>query len=383
MDKKAKFPPQKWEQLYGQKVWSKCKDHWWPSLVYDPSTLSKVNSKLKEQSNAFVGTKYTLRYLGMYESAAYGFASARHLRPFCGEDDPLCKQDAETLTRHRKEFVEGLKLMLLEETSDYRFFTALFDPVDELEVTVVPKSSRRKHDDRSSSSHSQSSGSYVMGKCTDNRYFDKRLVRFFPDESGTVRPYEGRVVGYLPEEQVTSWFTYKPMYHVLYSEDEDEEDLSERSLQDAIRRFNEQPDLVRKYRRPAKSIHPPARESASDALSQSCADAGGAHSLQLTFASADESASKEQADKKQRLDLDIWTLDDYHDMGLIDAIPGGSSRQADTDTSPATEIAALSTSLCTLEAEQKQLEQLLSGNLEKQKNIKAKLHWLTMSSFDE
>lgn len=323
----------------------------------------------------------------MSETAAYGFAPLKDLRPYDGEKDPLYQQDDKVITRHRKEFIEGLKLMQLEETEDYRFFHALYSPGNDVEEEVPSAGRKQKKRGRKSSSqsrpHNTSRDAYVMVRCAENKYFGKRLLRDFPDSSGVVRPYEGRVVGYLPEEKITGWFSYPPMFHVHYSEDEDEEDLSERSLQEAIRRFDTQPDLVRSCRRmkvASSSSSAPTKAIDVDALSQTSLTL-------LNFGGAEDGS---HADKKPRADMDLWTLDDYQDNGsslpdnsLEPPPPHRSAAEAHhRSLSPASEIAALSVDLCALEAEQAQLQERLNANLDKQKLTKSKIRWLTLNSFD-
>lgn len=389
-EKKLKPWPRKWNQLYGQKVWSKCSDHWWPSLVYDPETLTKVNKKLKEKSISLVGTKHTIRYFGMTESTAYGFIPLKDLRPYDGDDDLFYQQDANKISHNRKEFLEGLKLMQLEETEDCNFFTSVFESGYEAEVDVVDASRNiKKHSNAKGKTTSSSSSSrrtdpdrsncaYIMVDCIENKYFGKRLIRYFPESSGEMRPYEGRVTGYLPEEKITDWYSYSPMYHIFYSEDGDEEDLSERSLKEAIHRFDAQPGLMQSFRQSKLSSSSEVLTKAvtAPAPSQSGIVGKSNNSLLLT---ADEMDEVFYVDKKPRLDTDLWSLDDYQD--LDSTLPGQAHSR--NSSSPAAEIAVISTELCTLEAEHAQLQERLSANLENQKKIKAKLRWLTLNSFTE
>lgn len=114
-----------WEYLYGQKVWAKWKKFYWPCLCYDPSQLGNVDEKLLQRSVNSVGRRYTLRYLGMSEIAAYGFISKNDVKIYEGLEDTLLNQDPSMVNKkYSKSMEEGLKLMRLEESVSYKFHEA-------------------------------------------------------------------------------------------------------------------------------------------------------------------------------------------------------------------------------------------------------------------
>ena len=116
--------PSSWESLYGQKVWAKWKNSFWPCLCLDPSRLGKVHHKLLERSISSVGRRYTVRYLGMSEEAAYGFISKNDIKLYQGLQDPLLDQNSKVMKRYANAMEEGLALMQLDESASYEFHEA-------------------------------------------------------------------------------------------------------------------------------------------------------------------------------------------------------------------------------------------------------------------
>jgi len=112
-----------WESLYGRKVWAKYKTSFWPCLCYDPSKLlvSSVNNNLLQRSISSIGRRYTVRYFGMSEEAAYGFIPKNDIKLYQGLEDPLLNQNPKVMKRYANAMEEGLALMQLDESGSYEF----------------------------------------------------------------------------------------------------------------------------------------------------------------------------------------------------------------------------------------------------------------------
>lgn len=100
-----------WESLYNKKVWvqSKPNGQYWPSIVLNPTKHLNVHEKIVSKALFFVGKKYLIRFLGMPDSSAYGFASKSQITLYVGEGDPRFNQKA--IIRYGKFYDLGVKLI--------------------------------------------------------------------------------------------------------------------------------------------------------------------------------------------------------------------------------------------------------------------------------
>ena len=112
-----------WDDYFNQKAWIRTNPKdvtLWPGYIYDLNNLPLyITESLRNRAISLVNKKYIVKYLGMHESASYGFIPRKDLILYRGDDDPLFNQ--KQVKRFAKQYLDGLKL--IRQSSGW-------DPVD-------------------------------------------------------------------------------------------------------------------------------------------------------------------------------------------------------------------------------------------------------------